>query len=324
VATYSALQLVNRVRLRTRGGGAFADLESIEAQTILQCVNEAKDYVLETRDWEFDHRHDGVLVTQAVVESGTLGVTSGQAAITTSAADMLPVGDFSTRLLVTADAAYATTAVRLVSHSGTAGTLAGAWVGSTNAAAAYKAVVYEYVLPDTVKDVTSVRFQDDELSLDFVAREEGFHKHVPRPTQEISDNPQLIVVGSYVTRTGAAAAGATGLGFLIWPCPLSAYQLDYSYKVRHPLLSATQGLENVPEAQVHDIVLAAFAFYEGSAGKDPDMAGANMRVADGRMARHGAMDSADPNRHRPLRSMDERSGGGIQIGSRPADENIFE
>jgi hypothetical protein len=323
VATVTALQIVNRIRLRTRGGGAFTDLTSIEAQTLLTCANEALSYVLDTRDWDFDHRHDGVLVTRAVVESGTIGVTSGQAAITTSAADVLPVGDFATRLLVTSDAAYATTAVRLVSHSGTVGALDAAWVGSTNAAATYKAVVYEYVLPDTVKDVTSVRFQDDELTLDFVSREEGFHAHIPRPTQELSDNPQTIVVGSQVTRTGTSA-GTTGLGLLVWPCPLTSYRLDYSYKVRHPQLSASQGLENVPEAQVHDIVLAAYAFYEGSSGKDPDLASANMRVADGRMARHGAMDAADPNRHRPLRSMDERSGGGIQIGSRPADENVFE
>jgi hypothetical protein len=315
---------VNRVRLRTRGGGAFADLTSVEAMTLLHCVNEAKDYVLETRDWDFDHRHDGVLVTQAVVESGTIGVTSGQATLTTSASDMLPVGDFATRLLVTADATYATTAVRLVSHTGMVGVLDAAWVGSTNATAAYRAVVYEYVLPDTVKDVTSVRFQEDELDLEFIAREESFHRRVPRPTQEISDNPRRIVVGSQVTRTGTAAAGTNGLGMLVWPCPLSAYRLEYSYRVRHPQLSATQSLENVPDAQIHDIVLAAFAFYEGSSGKDPDLAAANMRQADLRVAKHGAMDAADPLRHRPLQSMDERSGGEVQIGSRPANPDIFE
>jgi hypothetical protein len=263
-------------------------------------------------------------VTQAVVESGTLGVTNGQSAITTSVADMLPTGDFATRLLLTGDSAYATTAIRLVSHTGTAGVLDGAWVGSTNPTAAYKAVVYEYVLPDTVKDITSVRFQDDEISLQFAAPEEGFRVHVTRPTDQIHDDPSIVVVGPLVTRTGTAAAGTTGMGMLIYPCPLTSYRLDYSYRVRHPqLVAATDDLTNVPDAQIHDIVLAAFAFFEGSSGKDPDLAAANMRQADLRVAKHGAMDAADPNRHRPLRSMDERSGGEIQIGSRPADPDIF-
>jgi hypothetical protein len=196
------------------------------------------------------------------------------------------------------------------------------WIGDTAATASYQIVFYEYKLPATVKDVTAVRFQDDEITLKMVGWDQSFRSAIPRPTDRIEDNPEVVVVGaqvspSYLTSTGAVDPG---LGMLIYPCPLGRYRLEYSYKVRHPQLSASQDLENVSDAAVHDIVLNAFSLMEASAGRDPNLAEANRLIAEMRLNRHHEMNRADGTRRKVLRSLDDRGG---EPQSQPANPRVF-
>jgi hypothetical protein len=258
-----------------------------------------------------------------MVASGTVGLTTGATAFTTSNANVFTPASYVMRLLVGEDSVLGNTAVRIVSYQNNAGALDAIWIGDNLAAADYKMVAYEYVLPATVKDITSVRFQDDEITLQQIGRDEGFHSAIPRPTQEITDNPSLVVVGSTVADTILTGGTATpGLGLLIWPCPLTRYRLEYSYTYRHPQVSASQALENVSDAAIHEIVGFAYSFFESSSGRDPELGAANQRMHELRMAKHNAMDQADPLRHRTLRSRDEVTGP--ISGSRPADPDIFE
>lgn len=323
MATLTALQLVNRVRLRLRGGSGFSDFGSTEAQTILQCVNEAKDYVLETRDWDFDHRHDSyVLNTVAVVSTGTVGVTAGSSSFTTSSSDVFTPGDYVARLIVTEDGEQASTAVRIVSYGGTDGELDAPWTGETNATADYQIVFYEYKLDDTIKDVTAVRYQDQDIGLSVVGFDQGFRTVIARPTDRIEDMPEAFVVGAQVTPTYATGADPSpGLGALVYPVPLTSYRMEMSVKVRHPqLVEADDVLENVSDAAVHDIVLNAFALMEASAGRDPNLAEANRLISEMRLNRHHEMNRADANRRKVLRSLDDRAG---EQSSTPADPRVF-
>jgi hypothetical protein len=320
--SYSALQLCNRVRLKTRGGGAFSDLQSNEAKTILDCLNTAKDYVLETRDWDFDHRHDEVVLnTVAQVSTGTVGVTAGATAFTTSASDVFTPGDYVARLIVTEDGEQPSTAVRIVSYSGTSGVLDAAWTGETNATADYKIVFYEYKLPVTVKDVTAARFQEQEIGFSVVGFDQGFRTAIPRPTDRITDLPETFVVGAQVTPTVTSGTATPGLGCLVYPCPSTVYRLDLSTKYRHPqLVGDDDELENVSDAAVHEIVNNAFALMEVGPGRDPNLAEATRLSSEMRLNRHHDMNRADGGRRKILRSLDDRGG---EARSMPADPRVF-
>ncbi len=321
--SYTALQLCNRVRLKARGGAAFGNLDSTEGRTILACVNEAMTYVLETRDWDFDHRHDGVLQTRAVVDSGTVALVAESATVGTSVSDVFTPGDYVARLLIAGDTNLSSTAVKILNYEATSGLLDAEWIGDTDAAAEYQIVFYEYKLPDYVKDVTAVRYQDQDMTLRIVGWDQGFRSAIPRPTDRIEDNPEIVVVGAQVMPTLLTSDTATGpgLGLAIYPCPLGRYRLEYSYKYRHPqLVEDDDELEHVSDAAVHDIVLNAFALMEASTGRDPNLAEANRMIAEMRTNRHHEMNRADASRRKILRSMDDRGGEGASM---PSDPRVF-
>lgn len=315
--------------MRTRGGGAFADLSSTEALTLLRCVNEAKDNVLETRAFDFDARHDGVLVTKHSQTNSASTVANDSTSYTGVA---VTAGDYVWRIVVTNDSAtvpnQASTAYRIVSLNPVTGvgTLDSAYLGATQPGTAEILMyVSEYKLPDTVRDVLSVRFQHQDVRLIQVPRDESFFSVVTRHHDQMTDTPDLVAVGSQVTPTydSRGSSVAPGLGLLVYPAPLNGYRLDYSYLYRHPQLSASQDLENVPDNVVHDIILKAFAYYEQSTGKDPDLAAASNNLSEVRISQVYNQNAPDPLRHRPLRSLDDRTGG-VVIGSRPANPDVFE
>lgn len=324
---FTALQLVNRVRRRMHMGDA-ADLTDALSKALLDLVNEAKDYILETRNWDFDARHDGVLNTRSkLTSSGTTLVISDSTSYTSTA--FTP--DDSVARIVVADTStntnQAQTSYRIVSLNPATGggTLDSPWLGTTFPSTADAYIYFaEYKLPDTVKDVLSVRYQDDDVELRFVGRNESFHKVVPRMHDRITNDPELVVVGSMVTPTydSTGSASTPGLGLLVYPAPLYTYRLDYSYTVRHPALSASQDLENVPDSVVHDIVLEAEALaYGSSVANDPDLAKSAHQRVEVRASRHHQVNTADPRRRMRLRSLDAR--GGTDAGSRPVDEDVF-
>lgn len=245
MSSFSCLQLVNRLGRKMRWGGNLTSLTSTDERqnASIDALNEAKEYVLDGKTWDFDARHDGVLVTQAVVDHTSTAVTNLATGFT---AGTFAIGDYVARLLVTSDSSQGDTAYRILTSSGGVGVLDAAWLGSTAAAnATSKTYFAEYKLPSTVKDVTSVRYQEMDVDLQFIGRDESFHVAFPRIHSEISDNPRTVVVGSQVTPTyeTAGTASTPGLGMLVWPVPESAYRLEYSYTVKHPALTSSQGLD---------------------------------------------------------------------------------
>jgi hypothetical protein len=302
--------------------GSLTDRLSV---VLLDLVNEAKDYVLETRNWDFDTRHDGIIVTKGVATDSATTVTNGLTAFTCAGGSPTPDASIDVAyLLISADAAQGDTAYRIVHANMGVGILDSAWLGTSAAANATSTIMYPiYKLPVTVKDVLSVRFQSDDLELKFVSRDETFNRVIPRFHDEISDDPRIVAVGSQVT-TSYTTGGTpqVGTGVLIYPCPETSYRLDYSYTRRHPQLTDSQGLENVPDTIVHDIVLEAEALaYGSSVANDPDLEQRAHRLVELRTGRHHQVNTADPTRRTVLRSLDSKAGP--STWSRPDDPDVF-
>lgn len=345
MASVTTVQLFNRVNRYMRFGDDVASLEATNVlhNSIIDMLNAAKDEVLEGHNWDFDTRHDGVLLTQAQATTGTVSVTNGSETFTTSTSDVVTADGGSVfRIRITSDASFGDTAFRVIGYTGTGGIMDAKWPGTTDATATYEIWAAEYLLPTTVKDVLSVRFQEHELELYQLGRNESFHSLVPKLHSEINDNPRIAVIGGAVTGTEATGTTwaddtvwsdsstwadttvsntDTGLSLLVYPVPQSKYRIDYSFATRHPELTATNSLDAVPPYIVHDIVTTAVSLALASnIGNEPDLAKLTRQISELRRKRLHALNRPDPHRRTPLRSLDYK--GSMRTGG-PADPRVF-
>lgn len=264
----TTLALVNRVRrlLREEDAAGLTDRLSV---VLLDLVNEAKGDLLEDRIWDFDRRQDGVLFAKGeFTETDTAQVASTLTPVTlTTYAGLIGTytGDFVSYVVVSSDTTYGDTAFRLVSGTVAANhtlTMANGWAGATDGTASARVVIPDYLLPTTVRAVTSVRHQEGDIRLHEITKETNLDWFAPRPHEHTSDLPTDVYVGSTITTTfdtDSASAGTTGIGLRIHPAPSSDLVLHYSYIYRHPTLSTSQGLDNVDASVEDGIVRLAFA-----------------------------------------------------------------
>jgi hypothetical protein len=251
------------------------------ASQVLDLVNEAKRDVLESKNWNFDERHDGVVTTVAPITgtatsvSGTSVVLSG---ITTS--QIVPSASTASvaRIIFTADTAFGDTAYRIASSVDALGvanlTLAERFQGTVSASTAVTIVFDDQVLPSTVRAVTGVRHQEGDLELFHLTR--NLLNYVRRrPHESDTDSPTTVTVGGTGESTynsGSASNGTRGTLFTVNPISSQKLSFNYSYYYRHPDLSASQDLVNVDSAVEDCIVRLAYArAMQSGIGNEPEV-----------------------------------------------------
>ena len=332
--TTTALVAVNRVwrMLRHPDVTAFTDTLS---PAVLDAVNAAMHEVLETAEWSFLARHDGELsVVPRTQYTASFLVTNGSATISNvgQVDDATYRGSFRTRLVVTGSPTHGQTSFAVAStdrpgisdryHCDTT------WPGASNdISTLYDGTVYvvDYQLPTTVRDVLSVRHEEDEVKVQFIDRTETFDTYIPTAHLEDSDSPDLVIVGGQVTSTFEYGVGSASraLGLMVWPLPTEAYVLSYSYRYLQPDLSATTDTIDAPNSIVDLIVDKATArMYRSAVSNDPDMAERIEADVARRYQRLLHQDSPMPQRRQVLRSHDFATGPS-QFGSRPANSRVF-
>lgn len=273
----TTLQLVNRVRRRLREEDVTAIGDDL-SNALLDHLNEAKRDLLEAYTWDFDMRTDGELITMPSITGEPVVTNAGFDTITTALTQAEVVGQSaSAKVIVTSDSSFGDTAVRIVSMTGSGLATLNlniAWPGDSNPTATASVVFDEYVLPEYVRAVTSVRHQQGDLQVIETDRDIGMDSWAPRPQANLSGVPERVFVGKRVHatfNTADANTDVSGIGIKFDPTPSSTPLLfSYSYIYRHPDLAETQGLDDV-DPSVEDLVVRlseARAMISGIGGGD--------------------------------------------------------
>lgn len=311
MASVTATQMVNRILQRARWPIISSITTDPLANVILQSLNSAMVQVLETEMWDEDYRHDGVLHTKASI-TGTIDVTNGSESFG-NASPVIPTGDYVVKIQIT-DGTESDVALRVKYSSGAGGAFDAPYLGATATGAAYKLFVNEYLLPDTVREVTSVQHQGNDVALGFVDRKSSFQRMVPAPQREIGAYPTHVSVGSNIVPTYASpgVAPEPGLGFLVHEVPDSVYRLDYSYITRHPAITTedVSVLEGVSENALFLIEKLCFSdLLDTNVFNDPELAKRNFEAGEYFRRRFKESDGSQNLKPNTLCSLDNRSGG---------------
>lgn len=337
--TVTALELVNRVRRRLRWGDV-SNVTDTQSVAILDLVNGAVADVLDEKQWESDIRHDGVIRTMPAVDVTDLALNAGN-----STAISLSLGVYirnepplfgqneyltGAKILrmeytgdtVSADADLVGTVWRIAIAQKVLGaalmTLDAGWAGTTSSSTSKaRFFVCEYLLPDTVKQVISVRHQGEPLTLEHIDAAATWDRAVPRLSDDYGE-PYWVGVGGYDLNTYSVNALGTGnehdqteprLRLILYPVPTTQLRIDYSYYYRHPrLVSKDDVLAGVPAGLVEDIVKLAVgdatATLERSVTDGLRMGGAARRANN---EKHANQDS-QPNRRHVVESWNRHRG----------------
>jgi len=337
------LEMINAVRGKLREE-RIASISTTDLLTteIIGLINDAGSEILEGNDWEFDVRHDGMIwfpssqtgtvatfTNTSIVENATtLSVlysndnASGEIFEDTDAIDLAGYRCSGNRLrarIIFGDSPKGNTSWILTNVDkaalGFLLTVGTRFRMPITTAPVWKTYANEYVLPTNVKDVLSIRNEEEPVALEFSNREIDFDNHIPRSTDTFGSLPEIAIVGGTITstaRTSVAsswinisdAEAVTGPGLMIWPIPDADVHLQYSYRVQHAdLAAATDEWDGVPANILHAIEWKAFQFaLESGIQNDPDTA----RQVEAKVARriNSAMgkQSRQPNRRRVPRT----------------------
>ena len=303
--TATALQLVNRVRRRRRLDDV-ASISKVEDLAALDSINNAMEEVLSSDRWEFDLRRAQMTLRGRLtgcVATNSPSVLSSFVIVRSDGLEIADlVGDYVTRLLVTGSTEYSQTAFRINYSAAILGGVSAAVSCATDAdetISAAEAEIFqaEYILPDTVRDIVRVTYQQETLALEQIDPVVEFDELYPSPSIEYGP-PQSVSVGGLDVGTylSTGSADDAALRMVVWPVPDDSYVLDYTYYYRHPeLTTATDTLDGVPPNIVAKIVdLAATqmkTFYEKDYGALA--LSAETRRSIGEMHRRSKGQSAD-------------------------------
>lgn len=266
MADVTLLDLVNQVRHMLREPAVTSISDTDDAtQALLPLIYEAQGSVLESRDWDFDKRHDGATRFLAR-QTGTTVVTSILSAnveIETNLVLLLS-GGHVVRFRVPSDSQQPNISYRVktIDTYSTGGryilNLDNGWTGSliNSTASGWEAYMFEVPLPLTVRKVTSVINENVPTRLVFSEEDILFDSMVPLPHLVQQDNTTTVMVGGTATSTEvftsatSSFGGITGLRMAVWPIPDTNHQnIRFRYYYRHPeLVNATDTLVNVPRS----------------------------------------------------------------------------
>lgn len=307
----TALQLVNRVRRRSRIEDAV-DFTLTENKLLRDLVNEAKNQVLQLRDWDFDVRHDGALTTVANSTGSTLALAPGALTATINEAFPTEPDSFVGRVVITSDTSFGDTAFR-VSQWTAGGVLSVPEMPATlsTTSPTYSIFANEYVLPATVRKITSVRHQESDVRVEEINRRHRFDRFIQRPHEDITDQPEVIFVGGTMTpTTDGVFTAVNGLGFMPWPTPSTQIRFHYSYVIAHADLDLeTDTLDDVDPQAVDLVVELAYAkALQSDFGTDRirglDIEQKVLALITGLQTNEARM----PSQRMPLRSLDRQAG----------------
>jgi len=332
--------MVNAVRGKLREERIAAiSTQDLLTTEIIDLINDAGSEILEGNDWEFDVRHDGKLwfpASQSGTDAGVNATTiiddsasawlfysadsaTGKVFDDAAAIDLAGFRCSGNRLsarVVLTSLAFGNTSwiITEVNHAATALVLTLSTGLKMDQVAAgsdtWTTYANELVLPATVKDVLSVRNEEEPIRLEFINRDMQFDRCVPRATDSYSNVPEVIYIGGTVTSTIRSSttvwdsisnvAAVTGTGCMVWPIPSADITLEYSYRVQHSDLSAaTDTWTGVPDHIIHTIELRAFqSALESGIQNDPDLAGRIERQVEKRTVRALMKQSRQPNLRR--------------------------
>ena len=318
----TALQLVNRVRRKLRIPDTTSFTKS-EDLLLLDLVNEAKDTVLELREWDFDVRHDGHLTTVANTTGSGSSLTHGAGGATMTIVESFPTApnNFIGRIVFTHDTNYGDTAYRVSVWESTTVTVPDANSAISTTSPTYSIFANEYVLPSNVRKVLSVRHQESDIRVEEIDRSVRFDRFVQRPQESITDTPDLIYVGGIgtATKSTSSASDTDGIIFMPWPTPSAVLDLDYSYCIRHGELTTTAStLDNVDRYAVDLIVDLAYGkALQSDFGNNKEEGIAIERKVIAFSKDFETNDDRMPNRRLRLRSLDHVGSSGRDFGRLP-------
>lgn len=320
MATTTALVLVNRL-LRRHGYEDVSVLTEPEGLLGLDIVNQSIRDLLSVRDYPWNIRSDGVLriwpqisatTGAGFADSDTVTITpiSGSQTDYTGGTD---AGVVVARLLLSGATTHNTTAMIVSTVIEFGGNLVvnlnavlpmGSAVG-----AAYKFFFSEYLLPDTVAKVLSVRHQEQPIRLVEVPPHRSWDEAVPRPHDNEGPQPDVVMVGG--TSVATCIFGTTPnkrLRLMVWPIPTTQTQLNYSYKERVTELAAATDTLTAPAEFFDDVVDRAEAISNMTQRfNDPALAQLQLRNSIATAERKWAGSTLDPNRRNSLRPHDAGS-----------------
>lgn len=328
--TTTALVAIQRMIHMTRDGQVSDFSDTDKTGAYLVCLNSALREVLETAEWDFLTRHDGELrVVPATTYTAALSTSSVTTIVAVGQNDFATYhGNFQTRIVPTGSTVYGGTsfAVAQASHPAASDVylLRGEYPNSAGFSLINGMIyVVDYQLPSTVRDVLSVRHEQDEVKLGFIDKQR-FDEIEPAAHLVTSDSPDMVTVGGSVTSTITTGGTATtALGLTVWPVPSVAYVLHYAYRYLHPAVSAVTDLIDAPNAHVDLIIDKALAkAYRSGIKNDPQMADTIEADVARRFSRLLSQNSPQPQRRMMLRSHDS-AGSSSQFGSKPANPRTF-
>lgn len=332
------LQMVNRFRrkLKWEDVSSFSSGDDLTTAAI-DFINEAKRDVLENYEWDFDLRN-AAFSTIAPLEYAS---AVGQVVITNGAATVLVPGvnNYATitggnsrsRLAVTTDAAFGTTYFNILTgqHPSASDSyvIEMPWPGTSRSlfdASALTILTAEYVLPATVRDVLSVTLEEADVHVDFVDKAETLDRVVPNAFQSTSSVPEVCFVGGNALPT--VTFGTTqvpGVGVWLYPVPSEVYLVRYTYRYRHPAISAIADVLYVPD-HVVDLVVDLAVARAMRTRVAPDLEASQQLEAATmqRLGRSVRRTGFQPLERMSLKSHDRR-GGGIPSSGGPRNPRIF-
>lgn len=311
----TALTLVNRLLRRHRMDDVSV-FTSAEAKLALDLINTSIRDLMSERDYPWNVRFDGELHTKPDTAGTAFTALTGNSGFAdtsiTSVSNL--VGDWVTRVVIgdSTLTGYAATAFRVVSARVNTGTLLGtftaAWPLDNAVAVSAKYLIYEYVLPDTVQKVISVRHEKRPIKLMEIDPNQSFDEVFPRHWENDSGEPMVVAVGGQAEATyngATATAGRVGLRLMIWPTPLDALVLSYTYKERVTELEETTDSIKCPDEFADDIVNRAEMYsYANAFGNDPDLAALQQRIGSANAAMKYGNSRLDPQRRHVVNAID--------------------
>ena len=220
----TALQLVNELLPQQRlPRVAEANFLSEESSIIaLQVINEGIEKILNDKVWDFSYRNDGLMTTSPQI-TGTVDVTqdSREFEVQTFSGRSLDWNNPDSTevqpvryMLLNDDSAFGMTPwrIRQIESSGPGpfiGYFDRPFRGTTVTDGSYTVVAPEYVFPSNVRDVTSARAQEVPLGIRMIEPSSQLDQYIPRPTEQVNDQPVYIAIGHFASPQLSGVVGQT-------------------------------------------------------------------------------------------------------------------
>lgn len=300
-------------------------------QTLIPIINKSASYILESRRWSFDKRHDGTIVFNAPIEFDAVGILANATSFSffgTVLQNNVLVSQ-PTRMIVSNDPTSPNTSYRILTSAPAFGTitvgLGHAFPATAVPSASIKLFANEKRLPATVRHVLSVRHEETPVRLVEVERDLEYDSFLPRDFDAFQPIPDVVYTGGTVTdtyNTDYYESGETGMGMMIWPPPSERVVLHYSYVYRHPKMSAaTDTLIGVPDSIISLIVDRSFYYcLTSNVEADKDRAAEVRRQLNTDMGISVLADRPAVNRRRIMRPV--CAGSGVHPNARWSSREV--